>query len=125
METRHDQLSGLSVDRSGRRSGILRVHRQESGKLAGLPVAYIIGFIAMAVIAGLVIDKCHNRWLQLLGMIVGTAVCYAFGTAWFCISASYTVGAALTVCVIPFIPADLIKMVIAMLLGPEIKKRIR
>ena len=79
----------------------------------------------MAVIAGLVIDKCHNRWLQLLGMIVGTAVCYAFGTAWFCISASYTVGVALTVCVIPFIPADLIKMVIAMLLGPEIKKRIR
>ena len=61
----------------------------------------------------------------MLGMIVGTAVCYAFGTAWFCISASYTVGAALTVCVIPFIPADLIKMVIAMLLGPEIKKRIR
>lgn len=79
----------------------------------------------MAVIAGLVIDKCHNRWLQLLGMIAGTAVCYAFGTAWFCISANYTVGAALTVCVIPFIPADLIKMVIAMLLGPEIKKRIR
>ena len=91
------------------------------GKLAGPTGGYIIGFIAMAVIAGLVIDKCHNRWLQLLGM----AVCYAFGTAWFCISASYTVGAALTVCVIPFIPADLIKMVIAMLLGPEIKKRIR
>ena len=76
------------------------------GKLAGPTGGYIIGFIAMAVIAG-------------------TAVCYAFGTAWFCISASYTVGAALTVCVIPFIPADLIKMVIAMLLGPEIKKRIR
>ena len=71
------------------------------GKLAGPTGGYIIGFIAMAVIAGLVIDKCHNRWLQLLGMIVGTAVCYAFGTAWFCISASYTVGAALTVCVIP------------------------
>ena len=88
-------------------------------------ISYLVYLLIMAVIAGLVIDKCHNRWLQLLGMIVGTAVCYAFGTAWFCISASYTVGAALTVCVIPFIPADLIKMVIAMLLGPEIKKRIR
>ena len=62
--------------------------------------------------------------MQLLGMIVGTIVCYAFGTAWFCISADYTVGAALAVCVIPFIPADLIKMVIAMIIGPEIKKRI-
>ena len=98
--------------------------------LVGVPVfsgftgGYIIGFIAMAIIAGLVIDKCHKRWMQLLGMIVGTIVCYAFGTAWFCISADYTVGAALAVCVIPFIPADLIKMVIAMIIGPEIKKRI-
>lgn len=32
------------------------------GKLAGPTGGYIIGFIAMAVIAGLVIDKCHNRW---------------------------------------------------------------
>ena len=60
------------------------------GRLAGPTGGYIIGFIAMAVIAGLVIDKCHNRWLQLLGMIVGTAVCYAFGTAWFCIGAPAT-----------------------------------
>ncbi len=29
------------------------------------------------------------------------------------------------VCVIPFIPADLIKMVIAMIIGPEIRKRLR
>ena len=29
------------------------------GKLAGPTGGYIIGFIAMAVIAGLVIDKCH------------------------------------------------------------------
>ena len=94
-------------------------------KLAGPTGGYIVGFIPMAIIAGIVIDHCQKRWIQLLGMIVGTAICYALGTAWFCISASYTVGAALTVCVIPFIPADLIKMVIAMLLGPEIKKRIR
>ena len=60
----------------------------------------------------------------ILGMIVGSAICYAFGTAWFCIQAGYTVSAALAVCVIPFIPADLIKMVIAMIIGPEIRKRL-
>ena len=94
-------------------------------KLAGPTGGYIIGFIVMAVIAGLVIDNCHKPWIQLIGMIVGTIVCYLFGTIWFCIVADYTFKAALAVCVIPFIPADLIKMIIAMIIGPMIKKRIR
>lgn len=93
-------------------------------KLFGPTGGYLIGFIPMAIIAGIVIDKFSQRWLQILGMIVGTAICYAFGTAWFCIQAGYTVSAALAVCVIPFIPADLIKMVIAMIIGPEIRKRL-
>ena len=94
-------------------------------KLAGPTGGYIIGFIAMAVIAGLVIDHFRKPWIQLIGMIVGTIVCYIFGTAWFCIVAKSTVSGALAICVFPFIPADLIKMVIAMIIGPMIKKRIR
>ena len=94
-------------------------------KLAGPTGGYIIGFIAMAVIAGLVIDNCRKSWFQLIGMIVGTAVCYLLGTIWFCLVADYTFKAALAVCVIPFIPADLVKMIIAMIIGPMIKKRIR
>lgn len=80
------------------------------GKLAGPTGGYIIGFIPMAIIAGIVIDKFTNRGLQLLGMIVGTIICYTFGTIWFCFQSGYTVSAALTVCVIPFIPADLMKI---------------
>ena len=93
-------------------------------KLAGPTGGYIAGFIPMAIIAGIVIDHCQKRWIQLLGMIVGTAICYALGTAWFCMQAGYTVSAALAVCVFPFIPADLIKMLIAMTIGPEIRKRV-
>ena len=78
----------------------------------------------MAIIAGFVIDHCKKRWVQLVGMIVGTMICYALGTVWFCFQANYTVSAALAVCVIPFIPADLIKMVLAMSIGPEIRKRL-
>ena len=92
-------------------------------KLVGPTGGYIVGFIPMAIIAGLVIDHFKQRWLQLLGMIVGTAICYALGTAWFCMQAGYTVSAALAVCVFPFIPADLVKMLIAMTIGPEIRKR--
>ena len=94
-------------------------------KLAGPTGGYIIGFIAMAIIAGLVIDNFHQPWLQLIGMIVGTIICYALGTAWFCFEAKSTVSGALSICVFPFIPGDLIKMVIAMLIGAAIKKRLR
>mgnify|MGYP002553165895 CR=1 FL=1 len=53
------------------------------GKLAGPTGGYIIGFIPMAIIAGIVIDKYTEKWLLcLLAMIVGTIVCYALGTAW-------------------------------------------
>ena len=93
-------------------------------KLAGPTGGYIVGFIPMAIIAGFVIDHCKKRWVQLVGMIVGTMICYALGTVWFCFQANYTVSAALAVCVIPFIPADLIKIVLAMSIGPEIRKRL-
>ena len=93
-------------------------------KLFGPTGGYLIGFIPMAIIAGIVIDKFSQRWIQILGMIVGTAICYAFGTAWFSIQAAYTVSAGIAVCVITIIPADLIKMVIAMIIGPEIRKRL-
>jgi len=94
-------------------------------KLAGPTGGYIIGFIVMAVIAGLVIDNCHKPLIQLIGMIVGTIICYVLGTAWFCFEAKSTVSGALSICVFPFIPGDLIKMIIAMLIGPAIKKRLR
>ena len=109
------KLAGLPVF-SGFSSGF--------AKLLGPTGGYLIGFIPMAIIAGIVIDKFTNRGIQILGMIVGTAICYAFGTAWFCFQSGYTVGAALAVCVIPFIPADLCKMVIAMIIGPMVRKRL-
>ena len=94
------------------------------GKLAGPTGGYIVGFIPMAIIAGLVISKVNNRAIQMLGMIAGTAVCYALGTAWFCVQAGSDVVSALGLCVFPFIPGDLAKMVIAMVIGPMIQQRL-
>ena len=57
-------------------------------------------------------------------MIVGTAICYAFGTLWFCLSSGSEVVAALSICVIPFIPGDLIKMILAIMIAPGIRKQL-
>ena len=93
-------------------------------KLLGPTGGYLIGFIPMAIVAGIIIDRFHQRWIQIVAMIIGTAICYAFGTVWFCFQSGYTVAAALAVCVIPFIPADLIKIVIVTIIGPMIRKRL-
>lgn len=95
------------------------------GKLAGPTGGYIIGFIPMAIIAGIVIDKYTEKWLLcLLAMIVGTIVCYALGTAWLAYEAKMDMMAALWAGVIPFIPGDLVKMALAILIAPKIKAQV-
>lgn len=95
------------------------------GKLLGPTGGYLIGFIPMAVIAGILIDKfISNRIICLLGMIGGTIVAYAFGTAWLAYQAHLDWKAALMAGVIPFIPGDLAKMILAMIAGPQIRKQL-
>lgn len=94
-------------------------------KLFGPTGGYLIGFIFMAFISGIFIDKFSNKiYMCFLGMILGTIVTYAFGTAWLAYQLNLPFNAALSVGVLPFIPGDIVKMVIASLIGPQIKKRL-
>lgn len=94
------------------------------GKLAGPTGGYILGFLVMAVIAGWVMDGSRSRALHFGGMVLGTAVCYALGTAWYCFLTHSPIQAALWTCVIPFIPFDLAKMAAAMAVGPVLRDRL-
>jgi biotin transport system substrate-specific component len=94
-------------------------------KLFGPTGGYLIGFIFMAFISGIFIDKFSNKiYMCFLGMILGTIVTYIFGTAWLAYQTNMTFNMALTVGILPFIPGDIAKMVIASLIGPQIKKRL-
>ncbi|MDP4133770.1 MAG: biotin transporter BioY [Bacillota bacterium] len=94
-------------------------------KLLGPTGGFIIGFIFMAAISGYFIDCFFNsRALCFLGMVLGMAVCYAFGTIWLSYQGKLTIGAAVAVGVTPFILGDLIKILIAAVLGPQIRKRL-
>ena len=94
------------------------------GKLAGPTGGYILGFLVMALVAGWVMDHSRSRAIHLGGMILGTAVCYALGTAWYCFLTHNPLQAALWTCVIPFIPFDLAKMAAAMAVGPVLRGRL-
>ena len=96
-----------------------------AGKLLGPTGGYIVGYVIMAVIAGIIIEKAKGKkLLWLLAMVIGTVVLYAFGTVWFAYQAGITVWAALTMAVIPFIPGDIIKIIIALFFGGMLKDRL-
>lgn len=97
-----------------------------AGKLFGPTGGYLIGFIFMALICGFFIDKwAAKRYMHFIGMVLGTAVCYLFGTAWLAYQAGMSFAAALSAGVIPFIPGDLVKIGIALIIGPAIRKQLK
>ena len=87
-------------------------------KLAGPTGGYLAGFWLMILVAGIIMEKGkRNLLVTILGMLVGVAIDYAVGTVWFVFQTESTVVHALDVCVYPFIPFDVAKIVIAVLLG--------
>lgn len=94
-------------------------------KLFGPTGGYLIGFIPMALLAGIVVDRYFSKpMVCFAGMALGTAVCYLLGTAWLAYQASLDWRAALLAGVIPFIPGDLIKMAFAAFAGPKLKRQL-
>ncbi|MDO5146298.1 MAG: biotin transporter BioY [Eubacteriales bacterium] len=94
------------------------------GKLFGPTGGYLIGFIFMAIICGLFFEKYTNKAILFLGLILGSAVNYAFGTLWLAWQANLTFSQALWAGVIPYLPGDLIKVIFTIIFAPMIKKRI-
>lgn len=95
------------------------------GKLFGPTGGYIIGFLPMAVVIGLFVDRYwRNRIACVVVLEAATWIPYLLGTAWLAYSYGMTFGAALAAGVLPFLVEDLIKMVIAAILGPELKTRL-
>ena len=96
------------------------------GKLAGPTGGYLVGFIFMALIAGWVMDRFPGKYvLHAVGMAVGTAVCYAFGTVWLASQLGIDFIAGLGVGVIPYLPGDAVKILFALAVGPKLRKEIK
>lgn len=95
-------------------------------KLAGPTGGYIIGYLPLALIAGFFISKFEKKIpLHILGMVLGTLSCYLLGTLWLMISLKLDFSAALMAGVIPYIPADAVKMAIAVGLGIPVRSGIK
>lgn len=92
-------------------------------KLLGPTGGYIIGYIFLALICGFFIQKYPEKLaLHILGFVLGTLVLYAFGTAWLKFQTGMTFPAALMAGVIPYIPGDIVKLIIAIALAIPLRK---
>ena len=90
----------------------------------GLPV--FSGYIPCAITVGLFSDmaKKHRVLWDIVGMILGTALLYTLGTAWFMFVSGNTLSYSLAACVLPFIAGDSIKIAAATLVAEVVRTRV-
>lgn len=94
-------------------------------KLAGPTGGYLIGFIFMTIFAGIGTNKFGGKKLPaVLGMVLGLAVAYIFGTAWLAYQMHISFMAGLSVGVLPYLAGDAVKIIIAMIVGPILRSRL-
>jgi len=95
------------------------------GKLLGPTGGYIVGYVLLALVCGFFVDHFPTRkGFCLIGMFLGTALCYLFGTLWLSYQASLTFSQAFVTAVIPFLPGDIIKIALALLIGLQVRRRL-
>ncbi len=95
-------------------------------KLAGPTGGYLIGFVFMAVISGWFIERFAGKlYMYVIGLVLGTIMAYLFGTVWLAKVQGYTFLVALAGGVLPFLPGDIVKIMVAVLMGPVLRKRLK
>lgn len=108
-------IIGLPVF-SGGKAGI--------GILFGPTGGYLLGFIAAAFVIGKVIKarrKPGLPWL-ILALVIGDLVIYTLGTAQLMLVADLSLYKALLIGVLPFLPGDIFKLIVAAWLALNLYK---
>ena len=81
-------------------------------KLAGPTGGYLVGFIFLALISGFFVEKFSGN------------IVMAVGTIWLCAQMHLTFVQGLYAGVIPYLPGDAAKIVIAIIVGSAVKKAV-
>ena len=89
------------------------------GILAGPTGGFLIGYIFLALCTGLYKDKNLNYFIA---VFLGEVILYSFGMIWFIISTNSSLSVAFISCVLPFIPGDIIKIILARTICIRIEK---
>ncbi|WRK51940.1 biotin transporter BioY [Coprobacillaceae bacterium CR2/5/TPMF4] len=78
----------------------------------------------MALVIALIVKRNEKLSFKIIALIIGTAVCYLIGTLWFIYVTNTSLIPALTMCVIPFLPGDTLKIIISIILANRLNSKI-
>ena len=95
------------------------------GAIAGITGGYIIGYVPCAFLSGIFAERSSRPVVIAAGMLLGTLALYAVGTVWFIIVTGTEPLPAITACVIPYLPADGVKITAATALSILLRKKLR
>lgn len=99
--------------------------RGGAAALLGPTGGYAVGYVFSAFVTSLLLERGRSWQRLALAMAAGTAVCYAFGTAWFMLLTGSGLASSLTACVLPFLPGDAVKIALATALALRLEKPLR
>ncbi len=98
------------------------------GQLIGPTGGFIVGYVLMCAVSGalLVVLGCGKYRIvkSIVALFVGTVVMYVLGTVWYVIATGNSWIQAVSICVLPFVLTDAIKIVVAVVMGNAIRKRL-
>lgn len=84
------------------------------GKFVGPTGGYLLGFAAAAYLVGVISERGRGRVaIDLLAMIAGTLIIYAFGVSWLKVVTGMSVSKAVAVGMLPFLIGDALKIAAA------------
>ncbi|HBI84904.1 MAG TPA: biotin transporter BioY [Ruminococcus sp.] len=97
------------------------------GVLLGNTGGYILGFLLSGLLYTGITRLFGNKLLpEIIALLLGLVLCYAFGTAWFMFvytraNGAVGLGTVLSWCVLPFVLPDLIKLALARTIAGRIR----
>ncbi len=95
------------------------------GTLWGSTGGYIVGYLLFAIIYGIFLEKGNSKLVPaFIGLLLGTVAVYTTGCLWLSFHHALTFWETISIGVLPYLVGDVVKMVLALTLGLQLRGRL-